>query len=124
MNTFVLRDKGVRDTDIITEILKDEKICYRLESLKSSGYFSPIHIYGYNIWIYCDYEHFQWAIKLIHEKYQILNTLENSYELLSVDKKGKPITDEKAFVKIVVKQPKTVRKSMLKRIVDWVGEHV
>ena len=122
MNKFVIEDRGFRETDLIIEILQQERIPYKLKSKKTEGAFNPVHVYGYDIWLFTDYEHFLWAKKLINEKICNLNKLEKIYEAPSVNRKGQRILDGEPIIRVVVKKP--IKKSILKRFVDWVGEHV
>ena len=81
---FLLEKKHPVEVDIIINILKSEKIPYKLRAIRQENYFAPSKILGYDIEIYSDLEHFDFAKKLIFERIESINKAESIFDMPSV----------------------------------------
>ena len=130
---FLLEKKHPIETDIIVDILKSERIPYKLKAIKQEYYFIPSKILGYDIEIYSDLEHFDFAKILINQRLNNIGMLEVAFDKPSVDKMGNPIIPHtnnlnehlqemlnqnvKKQILVKIEEPK---KSLLKRFIDWI----
>ena len=126
---FLLEKRHPLETDIIIDILKSEKIPYKLKTIKQECFFYPPIIIGYNIEIYSDLEHFDYVQTLIKKRMSDINNLTMAFNKSSVDKMGNPIItiNKDATIhfqtigQLEIKKYKP-KKSLLKRFIDWINK--
>ena len=139
---FLIEKKHPIETDIIIEILKSERIPFKLRAIRQESYFAPSKILGYNIEIYSDLEHFDFAKKLIIERMNNINKNEAIFNSPSIahplDAPKEEIKEETLIINghLVRDVPKALaigeltveeykpKKSLLKRIIEWINDHV
>lgn len=115
---FLLEKKHPIEADIILDILKSEKIPYKLKSIKQESLFFPPKILGYDIEIYSDLEHFDYAKKLISERMNHINQLEKIFNTITADD---VLAKNTKFLQVKVSEYKP-KKSLLKRIIDRIKD--
>ena len=113
---FTIKNKSEQETDFITDILDAEKISYKLKPIKQfQGYFIPPITTGYDIELHTDKQHFLYFNKI----------LEKEQSKLPKEQKPKEIQPPMFVVMIPLQKIKPEpKKSILKRIVDWISERV
>lgn len=124
---FLLEKKHPIEIDIIVDILKSERIPYKLRAIRQESYFCPSKTLGYDIEIYSDLEHFDYAKILIQKRISDIGKLEIAFDKPSVDRAGNPILtiNKDATIhfqtigQLEIKEYKP-KKSLLKRIIDWI----
>ena len=125
---FILEKRNPLETDIIIDILKSERIPYKLISIKHYDLpWNESKILGYDIEIHSDVEHFDYAQTLIRKRISDIGRLEMAFDKPSVDKKGNPIItiNKDATIhfqtigQLEIKEYKP-KKSLLKRFIDWI----
>ena len=125
---FILEKKHPIETDIIIDILKSEKIPYKLTSIKH--YDTPWNeprILGYNIEIHSDLEHFDYAQTLIKKRIKKINKLnaifnksiEDNMTLTINNNETKVFTTTVGTLEVSEYKPKK-QKSFLKSIIEWI----
>ena len=134
---FLFEKRHPIETDIITDILKSERIPYKLKAIRQENYFSPSKILGYDIEIYSDLEHFDFAKKLIIERIEGINKAESIFDMPSVQHPKEKTIEEFKNIEVVGKEGAAFcisgelsvseykpKKSLLKRIIEWINDHV
>lgn len=119
---FLLEKKHPIEAEIIIDILKSEKIPYRLKAIRQESLLMPSILLGYDIEIHSDLEHFDYVQTLIKKRISDIGRLEMAFDKPSVDRMGNPIIPiPKTFhigeIKVTEYKPK---KSLLKRFIDWI----
>lgn len=119
MTLFIIERKSLTETDIIIDVLKSENIPYKLRPIKMDVTpWSEGKTIGYDIEVFTDLEHFDFANKLIEEKTNQIIYLEKL-----LNKPVESIEDEQIHVvtlgHIEVREYKP-KKSLLKRLIDWI----
>lgn len=124
---FLLEKRHPIETDIIVDILKSEKIPYRLKAIRQESLLMPSILLGYDIEIHSDLEHFDYVQTLIKKRISDIGRLEMAFDKPSVDKTGNPIMtiNKDATIhfqtigQLEIKEYKP-KKSLLKRFIDWI----
>ena len=121
---FVLEKRHPIETDIIIDILKSERIPHRIKSIdKRVDFFNPPVIIGYNIEIYSDLEHFDYAKKLIEKRIDDINKLNAVFYKPKEDNTTLIINNHEVksshIGNLEVSEYKP-KKSILKSIVEWI----
>lgn len=135
MQIYTIKNKSENETDFIINILDNERIPYKLKPIKQQvSFFEPPVIIGYDIELHTDLQHYEYFNRILQKeqnkrglycvkmppKIQVQPYI--PFTMLMMMSLSSPLNnfDKEQGQQEQKQKNKKVKKSMLKKLTDWI----